>query len=301
MREASDAQENQKLDDFRKGAGKEYSKANLNEAIQATTKGGKALSADRVINHLTKIADKSSMPGSKEWFANSVQKMKHISDTDKVGMISEINKTFSNGKPSSSQLKTLSNQLEDWESQIHKTNNRNSFAESAKEEANLRNEQMETHGKTILKANQVEEVSTAMEKAFDGVDVPEYKKSDFIRRHTNKVFKDGEKTQSQQDTAIKEASQAAKEYAQRVQRGKPGEPELAPEEGAAETTAAHETKLADNEPLPKDEVEHLQDHIVESLSKSIKGKSVSEIQHEADLAREQVNTHLANIQRLERI
>ncbi|MCS5736806.1 hypothetical protein, partial [Herbiconiux daphne] len=261
-RDIIDAEEQAKLDRFRQGAGRNYSKSDLNEAIKATTQGGKALNSDRVINHLTKIADKSNMPGSKEWFKNSVQKMKHVSDADKAGMKSEISKTFANGTPSPNELKTLSNQLGDWESQIHTSNNRKSFADSAKAEAQARNEQMETHGKAVVKANQVSEVHDAMEKAFEGVDVPEYKKSDFIRRHTNKVFKDGEKSQAQQATAIKEATQAAKEYAQRVQRGKPGEPEPAPEQGQGEPTGQPETKAgestnkpADKEPLPEDEVD----------------------------------------------
>ncbi|MFW3388501.1 UNVERIFIED_CONTAM: hypothetical protein RF648_21160, partial [Kocuria sp. CPCC 205274] len=65
-RDIIDAEEQAKLDRFRQGAGRNYSKSDLNEAIKATTQGGKALNSDRVINQLTKIADKSNMPGSKE-------------------------------------------------------------------------------------------------------------------------------------------------------------------------------------------------------------------------------------------
>lgn len=282
-REATDAVEQKALDEFRKNAGKDYPKELINKSIRETTKGGKALSADKVINHLTRITDKVSVPGSKEWFVNSVQKMKFVSDADKAGMIGEVNKAFSGGKPD---VKTLSNQLGDWESKIHTTNNRKAYAESALTEAQSRNSVIDNHNKAILKASQADDVSVAMEKAFDS-DVPEYKKSDFIRRHVNKVFRDGAITEAEKATAIKEATQAAKEYSRRVSSGEP-------EPTTQESSKPSNKPPVDKEPLPKDEAEHLQTHIIESFAKSTKGKSVADIQHEAEVARNQVQSHLSN-------
>lgn len=361
-REASDAKEQQALDDFTKGAGKDYPKEQVAQAIKETTRGGKALSADRVINHLQKIGDKVNMPGSREWFINQIHKMKFVDDVHKKGMISDVNSAFANGKPDSAGLKTLSNQIGKYEEGVHKRNNREGYAADAMSDAAKRNDAITKHNETIIKANQAEELTSAMDKAFGTHDIPEYQKSDFIRKHVNKVLKDGSLTEAQkakaikeaQDvvndvivshgksidayneatlktsqrkevsdamkaeldsasipeykksefinrhmnkvfregslddagktTAIKEAVQAAKEFSQKGSTSTGGKPPKPPKEAPKQ----------DREALPPEEAAHLETHIIKTMGKSIKGKSVSEIQHEAEAARNRANTHLAN-------
>lgn len=364
MREASDAKEHQAIKDFTSGVGKDIPQEQVAQAIKETTRGGKALSADRVINHLQKIGDKVNMPGSKEWFINQVHKMEFVDNVHKKGMISDINTAFSNGTPKPEKLKTLSNQLGKYEEGIHKRNNREGYAADAMNEASKRNTAIEKHNEAILKANQAEDISKAMENAFGTHDIPEYQKSDFIRKHVNKVLKDGSLSEAQKNKAISEAENVVKDVivthgksiesynesklktSQRTEVSEAMKAELEssnmPEykksefinrhmnkvfregslEDADKAIAIKEAKQAakeyatkgtttttgggksskppktpkpDNEPLSDSEAKELEKHAVVNFSKAIKGKkSVSDIQSQAELARDKAKSFLKN-------
>lgn len=268
---AQQEQAQNQVDEYFNDAGSYHDKGVKAQAIANATKGGKLLNADRVIAEAQKITGNRAKAGTPEEFKSYIDsKSVNVSPEAKAGMKSEVDKFFAGNKRiEPEQQKDLWKQIGDWESQIHTDNRSNAFAESAKVNAAKNVTKVEQRQRAERKAQQIDEVSAAMEKELKDSGLSESDISDFINNHTSRAYNKS-KSESAHKAAKEKAVDAAREYADAHKELNVAQREEKVSGVSDDELKEISTKLSENKPLESDEAEHVQTTIFSQINNKVK-------------------------------